>query len=108
MARYGVATWLTPASPRVALPWGTITVNLVGCFLIGAVIGMTQARDGLGDGARLFLVIGILGGFTTFSAFGLETLSLMRAGAHTLVAANLTLQVGGGLLAVWVGWGLLS
>ena len=48
------------------------------------------------------------GGFTTFSAFGLETVSLLRAGAPGLATANLALQVGGGLLAVWVGWALLS
>lgn len=108
LARYGVATWLAPASQRVSLPWGTIAVNLVGCFVIGAVVGMAQARDGLTEGARLFLVIGILGGFTTFSAFGLETLSLIRADAHALVAANLILQVGGGLLAVWAGWALMN
>ncbi len=104
LARYGVGTWLAPASARTALPWGTIAVNLLGCLIIGVLMGMAQTRDGLSEGVRTFLMIGILGGFTTFSAFGLETVSLIRAGATGLVAANLLLQVGGGLMAVWVGW----
>ncbi|MDH3224380.1 MAG: fluoride efflux transporter CrcB [Gemmatimonadota bacterium] len=106
LARYGVATWLAPASSRIALPWGTIAVNLLGCLVIGVLMGLAQTRDGLSEGVRTFLMIGILGGFTTFSAFGLETVSLIRAGAASLVAANLALQVGGGLLAVWVGWAM--
>ena len=108
LARYGVATWLAPASQRTTLPWGTIAVNLAGCLAIGALMGFAQAKDGLSEGARTFLMIGILGGFTTFSAFGLETVSLIRAGASTLVAANLLLQVGGGLVAVWIGWSLAT
>lgn len=104
VARYGVGTWLTPPPGPPALPWGTIAVNLVGCFLIGAVAGAADGRGGLGDGTRLFLVIGVLGGFTTFSAFGLETVSLVRAGAPGLALVNVAGQVAGGIAGVWAGW----
>ncbi len=63
------------------LPWGTLAVNLVGCFLIGLVMGWTlDGRSGLSEPARLLLVTGLLGGLTTFSSFGLETVELLRAG----------------------------
>jgi fluoride exporter len=61
-------------------PVGTLTVNLVGCLLIGVLAGMAARRDILSAEMRLLLVTGFLGGFTTFSAFGLETVSLLRRG----------------------------
>ncbi|MGI9628105.1 MAG: fluoride efflux transporter CrcB [Longimicrobiales bacterium] len=113
MARYGIASWLTtnPSDPAPAtlpdLPWGTVVVNLVGCLLIGAMIGAGEGRDGVPEAQRLFLMIGVLGGFTTFSAFGLETVSLFRSGNPGLAGANVALQVFGGLLGVWAGWAAL-
>lgn len=107
VVRYAIGSWLTPNAASPALPWGTITVNLVGCFLIGAMMGAGQSKDGVPEAARLFLMIGMLGGFTTFSAFGLETVSLLRSGATGFAAANVALQVLGGLAGVWAGWAAL-
>ena len=104
VARYGIATWLTPDPIRPALPWGTIAVNLAGCFMIGLLMGSFDARSGVPEPARLFLMIGVLGGFTTFSAFGLETYSLLRSGAGSIATANVVLQVAGGLVGVGTGW----
>jgi CrcB protein len=83
-------------------PWGTLLVNATGCFLIGLVAVLAEER-GVGLGGRLFLMVGVLGGYTTFSTFGYETLSLMREGSHALAAANALGQLLLGLAAVWVG-----
>ena len=104
VARYGVATWLTTSATRPTLPWGTIAVNLVGCLLIGALAGWADTRGTLTESGRLFLMVGILGGFTTFSAFGLESLTLFRSGSVGLALLNIALQVGGGLIGVLAGW----
>ena len=107
VARYGLGSLLTPLSDRPALPWGTLAVNLVGCFLIGAAFGVAEGREAPSELVRVFFMVGILGGFTTFSAFGLETATLLRSGAHGLASANIVLQVLGGLAAVWAGWAML-
>ena len=84
-------------------PLGTLTVNTLGCFAIGAVLSLLEDRQVLSPEARVFLAVGVLGGFTTFSAFGYETLELMRRGAPTFALANVASNVGLGLLAVWFG-----
>ena len=104
VARYGVATWLTTSATRPTLPWGTIAVNLVGCLLIGALAGWADTRGTLTESGRLFLMVGILGGFTTFSAFGLESLTLFRSGSVGLALLNVALQVVGGLIGVLACW----
>jgi CrcB protein len=83
-------------------PWGTLLINVSGCFLIGVLAVLAEER-GVGLGGRLFLMAGVLGGYTTFSTFGYETLSLMREGSHALAAANALGQLLLGLAAVWVG-----
>jgi CrcB protein len=83
-------------------PWGTLVINLSGCFLIGLLAVLAEER-GVGLGGRLFLMVGVLGGYTTFSTFGYETLSLMREGSHALAAANALGQLLLGLAAVWMG-----
>lgn len=90
--------------PLTALPVGTVTVNILGSLLIGLLAGTAELRHGPGAAARLFLVVGVLGGFTTFSAFSLENLLLMRAGQVGLAAANVVLQVGLGFAAVAAGF----
>ena len=84
-------------------PWATLVVNVTGCFVIGLLAVLTQERGPVAPSTRLFLMVGVLGGYTTFSTFGYETLSLVREGSHGLALANAAGQVLVGLLAVWAG-----
>jgi fluoride exporter len=85
----------------VAFPWGTLAVNVVGCFIMGALAGWLAFKVGEGwsQPLRLFLTTGILGGFTTFSAFSLDAVLIWERGdagvAATYVAASVLLSVGG-------------
>lgn len=102
-ARFLLGTWIL-ARAGTAFPWGTLAVNVLGCFCIGG-FGAFAPRAGWGDSARLFLVTGFLGAFTTFSAFGAETHHLLTvqrqpASAALYVAASLTL----GLAMVFAGY----
>jgi fluoride exporter len=84
-------------------PWGTFAVNLAGCFLIGLLVGVLAGREGPHDGVRQFLGPGVLGGFTTFSAFSIETVELIERGrAATALAYAL------GSVAVGVALALLG
>lgn len=85
-------------------PHGTLIVNILGCLAIGLLAGFVETRPGgVSDEMRLFLFVGILGGFTTFSAFGLDSIQLMRDHSTGLALLNVVLQVVVGLLAVWGG-----
>ncbi len=86
-----------------ALPLGTLTVNVTGCLLIGLLLGFAEARSGLSREARLLLVTGFLGSYTTFSAFGWETYSLLRDGDLGTAVAYAGLSSALGLFAVWLG-----
>jgi CrcB protein len=90
------------------IPLGTVTVNLVGCLAAGLLAGLAERRDFFTSEARLLLFTGILGGFTTFSAFGLETFYLLRRGAVGLAGINVLVSVAAGLAALWWGWKLTS
>lgn len=94
LARYGLSGLVQGRGST--FPWGTLAVNAIGCFLVGTLF------DRLSADARAFVVVGVLGGFTTFSAFGYETLELLRAGQATLAllnaAANVVLGIGAVLL----------
>lgn len=106
--RYIIAGWMQKAVPQF-LPSGTLVVNVVGCLAIGFVMAMVIAKSETGEPAwmshtlRLFLVTGILGGFTTFSAFGYETVELLREDRIPLAAFNVLANVGLGFPAVWLG-----
>ena len=99
--------WLSGAVyvliPAPRLPWGTLAVNVLGCFAIGLLGGLAETRGVLTATGRLFLLIGVLGGFTTFSTFGYETLALLREQAVARAAANIALQVALSLTAAWGG-----
>jgi len=84
-------------------PFGTLVVNVSGCLAIGFLGGLADERGALSPEARVFLLIGILGGYTTFSSFGYETFQLLRDGEMLPAVANVLLQVVIGLAAVWAG-----
>ncbi len=92
--RWSVSSWLARLSRDAAFPWGTLAVNIAGSCAIGFVLTLAFERGSMPPSTRLFIVTGILGGFTTFSAFSWEALALMRDG-HTLAAAG---YAGGSLL----------
>lgn len=102
-ARYA----LTLAMPQGALPWHTLLANLLGAFLIGALAGFSQSHA-TNDALRLFLQVGVLGGFTTFSTFALENLRLLESGAYLGFASYTLLSVGGALLCAALGHALLA
>jgi len=89
------------------VPWATFVVNVVGCVVIGALSGrIAVGRLHLSPTARTFLFVGVLGGFTTFSSFGLDTFTLAHGGEHTAAFWNAAGQVVLGVGAVWLGFNL--
>lgn len=84
-------------------PAGTFAVNVIGCLAAGVLAGLAEKHDMLSPDTRLLLFTGLLGGFTTFSAFGLETMHLIKRGDLGVAAANVILSVVAGLLALWIG-----
>jgi CrcB protein len=84
-------------------PAGTFTVNVLGCLVAGVLAGLAEKHDMFSPEARLLLFTGILGGFTTFSAFGLETMHLLKRGELAIASANIVLSVLAGLAALWLG-----
>jgi CrcB protein len=103
VGRFVVAGFFNRLSPALAFPTGTLAVNILGCFLIGLLYGLAESRNILGTDARIFLFIGVLGGFTTYSTFGFESLALLRDGEFFKTSANILLHVVVGLSAVWIG-----
>ncbi|WP_316976243.1 fluoride efflux transporter CrcB [Shumkonia mesophila] len=89
-------------------PWGTLTVNAVGSLIIGLVAALTgpDGRLLVGSEARQFIMMGVLGGFTTFSSFSLQTLSLAQDGEWLRAGLNVAASVAVCLVAVWAGWAL--
>ncbi len=85
-------------------PIGTFVVNVLGCLVIGALAALSERSSLISPNARIFLFTGILGGFTTFSAFGLETFHLLRRGELLVAGSYAGLSVVVGLLALWLGF----
>ena len=98
--RYWIGSAVQPMGGT--FPLGTLVVNISGCFVIGIVAELAERR-GLSSEGRAFLMVGILGGFTTFSAFANDTVNAMRAGAMTAGVLNVTASVLLCLAATWVG-----
>lgn len=109
VARYLVSLWMAERF-GAGFPWGTLTVNAAGGFLIGMIATLADEVGGIGPGARVFLVAGVLGGFTTFSSFSLETLRLIEQHeterALLNVAGNLALALVGAALGITAARGL--
>jgi CrcB protein len=99
--------WLSGVVARrygEAFPLGTLVVNLVGCFLIGLLFYLLQERYLVGETTRAIVLVGLLGGFTTFSSYGLQTFSLLREGALGRAALYVAASNLLGLLLVWGGY----
>lgn len=103
VARYWIAIWMLPLSRH--LPWGTIGINIAGSFVIGffGTLTLAAGRHPLPETARLFVMVGLCGGFTTFSSFSLQTLDLLRSGAWSRALLNVALSVLLCLVAVAAG-----
>jgi CrcB protein len=103
--RYLFSTAMTRAFGN--FPFGTLGVNVIGSFLISLVMVLALDKGAIGADTRLFLVAGVLGGFTTYSSFNYETLHLVQSGAAGAAALNVALTLvgclGAGLLGLWVG-----
>jgi fluoride exporter len=106
MLRYAMQGWVGQEVAGRSFPVGTMVVNLVGCFIIGFLSAMFDGRFLIREEYHFALRIGVLGGFTTFSSFGLETFNLAKDGEFGLAALNVFLSCAVGLLAVLIGYRL--
>jgi CrcB protein len=101
------ARWLLSSAVLRAsgslFPLGTFAVNLLGCVVFGVIAGAAEQRVPLTPAARLFLLTGILGGFTTFSSYAFESYALLRDGQFLSAIVNIVGQVVAGLAGVWIG-----
>lgn len=102
MARYAID--LAADGAAIALPWATLAVNIAGCALMGALVSYVLADPARHPLWRPFLGVGLLGGFTTFSAFAADAVLLADAGAWAASATYVVATLAGGLLALWIGY----
>jgi len=101
--------WLSGVLARQygeTFPWGTMAVNLIGCVGAGAVFFLTEERFVLNPTLRTVILIGLLGGFTTFSSYSLQTFALLRDGEFGMAILNVITSNILGLFMVWIGYGL--
>ena len=108
LARYGLSGLVHRQVPFATFPYGTMAVNLIGCCAIGVIAGLAESRQLFGPEFRTFALIGILGGFTTFSTFGYETFAMIRDAEYVQGAANVGVHVALGLILVWLGYAMTT
>jgi fluoride exporter len=101
--RYLASGYVQQVTKSVGFPYGTLAVNIIGCFLLGFLAQLAESRGAFTSETRLFVFVGVLGGFTTFSTFGNETLNLARDSQMMNALANVGANVILGLFAVWLG-----
>lgn len=105
--RYLVSQTLNPAT--TAFPWGTLTVNILGCLIIGIIAGLTLRHPSLlSPGASLFLTVGLCGGFTTFSTFSKEALALLQNNCTLAFALYVIGSITIGVAAVAIGYTIVK
>jgi CrcB protein len=102
LARYGLAGFVHRIN-GASFPWGTMVVNLTGCFLAGLLWSLFENRWAVSGETRTIVMVGFMGAFTTFSAYILETGDLLRSAEWLHAAANVTIQNGLGLVALFIG-----
>ena len=103
LVRYWLSTFVARRYGET-FPWGTLAVNLIGSFLAGAIYHLAEERLLLSPTLRTIIFIGLLGGFTTFSSYGLQTFTLLREGQIGLATLNVAVSNVLGLLLVWAGY----
>jgi len=103
VSRYLLGIWIQTLSKSLDFPYGTLAVNLIGCFVIGFLSQLSETRRAFTPESRALIFIGLLGGFTTFSAFGNDTINLFRDGETFNALANVGANVILGLALVWFG-----
>ena len=102
-ARY-VLAGLVHRFTSAYFPYGTFAVNMVGCLLFGLIFGLTEQRFAISPTVRAFLLIGVLGGFTTFSSYAFESFQLIRDAQYRRASVNVAGQVVLGLASFWLGY----
>jgi fluoride exporter len=102
--RYKTSGFLVRSYPNLKFPIGTFAVNIIGCLVIGVIAGLIIKKDLLSNEARLFIITGVIGGFTTFSAFGLDTFYLLRTGENLVAISYVLGSVLLGFLALYIGF----
>lgn len=107
VSRYLLSLFTQSQFPGSSFPYGTVVVNLLGCLLIGLMAGLFELKSWAHPEIRLFIFVGILGGFTTFSTFSHESFLLFENGKLLLSLLNLGIQVIFGLAFVWMGYQLI-
>jgi CrcB protein len=108
IARYKLGAVILHHTTAWRFPLSTFAINVSGCFIIGVLAALAEKRDVFVADARLFLFTGLLGGYTTFSAFGLEGVFLLRRGEFGTALLYALLSVLGGFAAVWLGWRIFA
>ena len=102
LTRYYLGSWILHKTNQQAFPWGTVAVNLLGCFFFGLVYALAE-QNALRSQWRVILLAGFMGGFTTFSTFAFDTVQMARGGPLGPSLLHLFLQVGCGCLCVVLG-----
>lgn len=102
LLRYGLSS-LVQRHAGLSFPWGTFVVNMIGCFLFGVLWSLFENRLDISREIRAVVLVGFLGGFTTFSSFAFEGVGLLREGALLPALGHLLGQNVAGLLLVWLG-----
>lgn len=108
VARYKAGGWLLHQTLLERFPWSTFAVNVAGCLAAGVLAGLVEKHDLFAADTRVFLFTGLLGGFTTFSAFGLDAIYLVRRGELMTAVSYAGLSVIVGIAAVWLGFRLVA
>ncbi|XOF33040.1 MAG: fluoride efflux transporter CrcB [Candidatus Electrothrix sp. YB6] len=101
--RFLVSSWVQTRSGSIVYPFGTLSVNMIGCLLIGFLSALVETKAMFSPETRSFVLIGLLGAFTTFSTFGNETLNLIRESRMVPALLNAGGQVIFGVGLVWLG-----
>ena len=103
-ARYSLSAFILDHTLQARFPYGTFAVNVIGCLLAGILVGLADKYNLISPEGRLFLITGILGGFTTFSAFGVETIHLLRRGDFLVASSYVVFSVVCALAALWLAY----